>query len=187
MWLNFAFESQQQLVCDEVVRSLGGKFLTPDLSALGYVICPTSRAITEIELPPCSTVSSLLQQICGINLHQLQILSIRETLNDYGMKALSDVLKSCTSLKRSYLKFSEISPSGAEYVTDGFKCLTYLQELTLSFTSTTYGIMALLSGLRHLTNTELILGFRTQENNAVLELASGLLALRNTNLYDFEL
>ena len=44
--------------------------------------------------------------------------------------------------------------------------------------------MALLSGLRHFTNTELILGFRTLGNNAVLELASGLLALRNTNLYE---
>ena len=79
-----------------------------------------ARAIPEIKLPPCSIV--ILQQICEINLHQLPKLS---TLNDSGIIGFgSKILKD--------LKFSQISPSEAEYVADGLKCLTCLSVLMAS-------------------------------------------------------
>ena len=82
-----------------------------------------ARVIPEIKLPPCSTV--ILQQICEINLHQLPKLSMRDTLNDSGIIGFgSKILKD--------LKFSQISPSEAEYVADGLKRFTCLSLLMAS-------------------------------------------------------
>ena len=86
-YLHFAFESQQQVVSNEIVKRLHGQFrfyntlTSSDVSAIDYTISTTSEKIVEIKLPCCNKdgddrITSLLQTIQRQDLHNLQTLVI---------------------------------------------------------------------------------------------------------------
>ena len=190
--LRRAFESQQQVVCDAVVKQLRGRIwlyftLTPsDRSALGYVISTTSQQVTHLLVPPCDDITQLLQQISCKDFRKLETLIISDPMNDAGLQALSGVLKSCTGLQYADLKFQQLSPDGAKYVADRFKHLTSLKELNIQCSSTSSGgITTLFSGLQYLTSTRLSLIFECLDTSGASELASGLQLL--TDILNIEL
>ena len=183
--LRCAFESQQLLVYDEVVKQLQGQIwlystLTPsDRSALGYVISTTSQPVTRLVVPYCDDITQLLQQISCKDFRKLEILVISDSMNDSGLHALSGVLKSCTMLKYACLKFKQLSPDGAKDVAGRFKHLT-IEVLDIRCSSTSSGgVTTLFSGLRYLTVAELYLQFECLDTSEVLEVASGLQLLTN--------
>ena len=147
--LHCAFESQQQAVCDEVVKQLQGEIqlvstLTPsDRSVLGYVISTTSQPVTQLVVPHCDDITQLLQQISCKDFRKLEILIISDPMNDAGQQALFGVLKSCTMLQYANFNFKQLSPDGAEYVADRFKHLTSLNELDMRCSSTPSGGLSL--------------------------------------------
>ena len=190
--LHCAFESQQQVVCDEVVKQLWGRIwlyhtLTPsNRSVLGYVISTTSQPITELRVPHCDDITQLLQQISCKDFRKLKILEISDPMNDAGLQAISGVLKSCTMLQCAKLKFQQLSPDGAKCVPDRFKHITTLEKLDVQCSSTSSGsIRTLFSGLQYLTRTTLSLTFEYLDTRGALEVASGLQLL--TDILGIEL
>ena len=183
--LRCVFESQQQVVCDEVVKHFQGQIwlhstLTPsDRSVLGYVISTTSQPVTELHVPYCDDITQLLQQISCKDFRKLEKLIISDSMNNAGLQALSGVLKSCTMLIHAHFNFKQLSPDGAKYVADRFKHLT-IKNLNIQCSSTSSGgIATLFSGLQYLTSTRLTLIFESLDTSGALEVASGLQLLTN--------
>ena len=184
--LRCVFESQQQVVCDEVVKHFQGRIrlystLTPsDGSVLGYVISTTSQPVTELIVPHCDDITQLLQQISCNNFRKLESLTISAPMNDAGLQALSGILKSCASLQYASLEFQQLSPDGAKYVADGFKHLTIKKlDIYCSLSSSGGGVMTIFSGLQYLISTRLILRFECLDISGASEVASGLQLLTN--------
>ena len=184
--LRCAFESQQQVVCDEAVKQLQCKIwlhstLTPsDRSALVYVISTTSQSVTELRVPHCDDIIWFFQQISCNDFRKLNTLIISDPMKDAGLQALSGVLKSCTMLQCADLKIQQLSPDGAKSIADRFKHLTSLTKVSILCSSTSSGcVTTLFSGLHFLTSTRLILRFDCLDTSGVFEVASGLQLLTN--------
>ena len=183
--LRCVFESQQQVVCDEVVKQLLGRIrlystLTPsDGSVLGYVLSTSSQPVTELKVPHCDDITQLLQQISCNNFRKLESLTISAPMNDAGLQALSGILKSCASLQYASLEFQQLSPDGAKYVADGFKHLTIKKLDIYCSLSSSGGVMTIFSGLQYLISTRLILRFECLDISGASEVASGLQLLTN--------
>ena len=117
--LSFAFESQQPVVCDFLVRKLSGRLnfllLRVDIPALGYVIGNTSLPVTELRLQCWRSndddddgITALLQalQFNKEKLHNHQVLAIHNNLlNGADVTLLASVLKACTRITRADLSF----------------------------------------------------------------------------------
>ena len=188
--LRCAFESQQQVVCDEVVKQLQGQIrlsttLTPsDRSVLDYVISTTSQQVTQLNLPRCDNITLLLQQISCKDFRKLESLIILSPMNDAGLQALSVILKHCTGLQHASLSFQQLSPDGAKSIADRFKHLTSLMKVIILSSPTSAGINNI-AELKYIPSKLLILAFGCLDTSAVLEVASGLQLL--TNMLDIEL
>ena len=214
--LRYAFESQQHIVCDEVVKRLDSvfdfdsysltstfdnlkspvwplvcpgcsQFVHSDLSVVDYVMSTTSQTVKRICLPPGKVTVSFLKHIYSKNWYQLEVLIVKEPLDTSETRYLAAVLEFCTSLRVADLNFDRIGPEGAAYVLDGLKSLTNIQKLTLSCTSSSQGIQVLLNGLQHLKNAEILLAFEHLDIDGVAEVASGLQGLCNLNIFFLEL
>ncbi len=184
-----ALESQQQIVCDIVGEYCEGRYVilwpTPsDLYAMSYVILNTSHPVTEISLHIyLDDGTDFLECIRRKDFSTIQTLILSVNVKNHSSPALSDILKSCTSLIRLELSFHEISHDSAKAIAGRFKYLTSLQDMTITCYSTSGGITTLLSGFTHLKNsTKLILEFYDMDSRGVFEIGSGLQLLTNNNL-----
>ncbi len=191
---HFALESQQQVVCDKVVEHCEHvcdfDYPTPsasDLYAMSYVIYNTSHSVTEISLDTflgrSTDITDFLERIRSKDFSFLQTLQLNTKIKYSSTPALSDILKSCTSLIRLVLSFHEISHDSAKAIAGSFQYLTSLQDVSITCSSTSGGITTLLSGFTHLTNiTDLSLHFYDLDSSGVFEIGSGLQLLANSNL-----
>ncbi len=190
---HFALESQQQVVCDKVVEHCEGVCdfdnSTPsDLYAMGYVIYNTSHPVTQISIVynfivESPDITDFLERIRSKDFSPLQYLLLDGEIENISTPALSDILKSCTSLIRLELSFHEISHDSAKAIAGRFQYLTSLRGVRITCSSTSGGITTLLSGFTHLTNiTDLDLLFYKLDSRGVFEVGSGLQLLANSNL-----
>ena len=186
--LHFAFESQQPVVCDNLVRKISGQFnflilRFVDIPALGYVIGNTSLPVTMLH----STYyqfnddgSTALLQTLEFNkekLHNLQVLSIHSNmlLNGAHVTLLASVLKACTRLTRAHFRLKNIDSDSTSCLTDGFTYLFHLEQLAILCVESTPGaITVLLDGLQHLNNVDIRLRFAHLCISDVVELGRGL-------------
>ncbi len=176
-----ALESQQQVVCNKVGEYCEGNHFIyspapSDLYAMGYVIFNTSHPVTEISLDTVTDhidVANFLECIRSKDFSTLQTLIIGDIVN-ISAPALSDILKSCSSLIRLNLTLGEISHDNVKAITDRIKCLTSLKNVRIKCSSTLDGITTLLSGFTHLKNTELQLSFYDMDSRGMLEIGRGL-------------
>ncbi len=183
-------ESQQQVVCDKVEEHCEGNYSshwpTPSaLYAMGYLIFNASHPITGISLKDIldSTDSTeFLKCIRNKDFSLLQTLQLNTKIKNCSAPALSDILKSCTSLIELELSFLEIHHDNAKAVADRLKHLTSLKSVYVLCYSTSGGITTLLSGFTHVTSAELELRFYNMDCRGVLEIGNGLQLLTNSNL-----
>ena len=187
-FMQFAFESQQPVVCDEVVMRENGKFhfllpslMVSDLSAIGYVISCTSQPITELDFYSCTfgddIITALLQllQFHQRKLHQLEVLTIPYVNNSADVRAAASVITTCTSLRKVSLNFNVIDADIMKCLASELKSFSHLQELTLYFfRNTSSGITLLLNGLQNLLNTKFKLQFSRLNMSDVVGLGRGL-------------
>ena len=188
--LSFAFESQQPVVCDYLVRELSCSFGSLllgvfDIPALRYVIGNTSLPVTELHLTWWRSndddddgITALLQalQFNKEKLHNLRVLEICNILlNGAHVTLLASVLKACTRLTRADLSFKNIDSHSMSCLGDGLTSLFYLKSLDIRCEGSTPGaITVLLDGLQHLTNVDLNLRFTHLCISVVVELGRGL-------------
>ena len=198
--LSFAFESQQPVVCDFLVRTLSGKFhfllLRVDIHGLGYVIGNTSLPVTELSLmyfpSDDDDVSTALLRALQLNkekLHNLQELNIFDSfLNNAHVTLLASVLKACTRLTKASLCFKNIDSDSISCFADGLTSLLYLKSLDLECEGSTPGaITVLLDGLQHLTNVDLNITFAHLSISDAVELGRRLDQLTINRMYRLDL
>ena len=194
--LSFAFESQQPVVCDFLVRTLSGKFhfllLRVDIHGLGYVIGNTSLPVTELSLmyfpSDDDDVSTALLRALQVNkekLHNLQELNIFDSfLNNAHVTLLASVLKACTRLTKASLCLKNIDSDSISCFADGVTFLLYLKSLDLECEGSTPGaITVLLDGLQHLTNVDLNITFAHLSISDAVELGRRLDQLTINRVY----
>ncbi len=109
--IKLAYESQQKLVCDELVRHFEGKinlrFIHPyDVPTVVYVILTSSQSITEIYLSfrQASDMDYVLKQIQHEMLPELQVLNLSLTKDLNTINCLSNLIEGCSALREIYLE-----------------------------------------------------------------------------------
>ena len=193
--LRYGLESQQQVVCDKIMKqkmgSLGcNDILTPtDLQAIGYVIATTSEPITTLTLGDChydgeDRFTILLEELSNKDLHTLNRLEIISyIISGIEMNMLVNVLKSATNLVDLELKIKDSSPDDVKCLVDQIKQISIVGWLTLRCSSPVSSIKVLLSGLRGIApDISLWLLFEEVDAEGVLALGSGLELHTNTNI-----
>ena len=198
--LRYGLESQQQVVCDELMKQNKGSLecndiLTPtDLQAIGYIIATTSEPITTLTLGYChydgeDRFTILLEELSKKDLHTLNMLEIISSIiSGNEMNMLVNVLKSATNLTSLELKIKDSSPNDVKCLVDQMKQISGLHWLTLHCPSPASSIKVLLSGLRGITvSYSLTLLFEEVDVEGVLALGSGLELHTNTNITNLDL
>ena len=199
--LHFAFESQQPVVCDNLVRKISGQFnflllRFVDIPALGYVIGNTSLPVTELHsiyYQLNDDGSTALLQALEFNkekLRNLQLLTLHSNnlLNGAHVTLLASVLLSCTRLTRADLGFKNIDSDSMSCLVDGLTSLFYLKYLAILCVRTTPGaITVLLDGLQHLTDVVIAQRFAHLSIRDVVEVGSGLDQLNINRVHRLEL
>ena len=191
--LRYAFESQQKLVCDEIMKQKKGSLrcydiLTPtDLQAIGYIIATTSEPVSELRLNDClyddDRITILLEQLSQKKVCALNTLEICSTIYSNEISRLVNVLKFATSLIDLELNIKNITPDEATCLVDQMKQIAGLNFLTLHYSSPASSIKVLLDGLRGIAaSASLRLSFEEVDKEGVLALGSGLELHTNTNI-----
>ena len=197
--LRYGLESQQKVVCDEIMKQKKGSLccddiLTPtDLQALGYIIATTSEPITELRLNDFhyddDRITILLEQLTLKDLHSLEYLKISSFISGNEINMLVNVLKSATNLKRLELKIKDSSPDDVKCLVDQMKQISGLWQLTLHCSSpASSSIKVLFSGLRGTAaSASLKLSFEEVDAEGVLALGNGLELYMNSNIRHLDL
>ena len=183
--VHYAFESQQQLVCDEVVKQRNGalcffKIHTPtDIQAIEYLITTTSQPITKLVLKyyhydEDDYITILLERLTRKDLCKLETLEFSFKLSDNKVNILFNILKLATNLNKLVIKLKDIDCDSAKCFIDHLKHLTSLKYLKLSCSSPPPSIKELVCGLQCLTKTEFHLSFEDVDTESALALVSGL-------------
>ena len=188
-----AYESQQRVVCDIIVKGSKGKLnfnnstLSPaDMSAVGYVISTTSHPVTHLAMAGCHLhddhVTTLLKKIIHNKLKCIEEMCFHiNNIGDEGAVALADGLKSCSNLQYLALSANSINDEGAVALADGLKSCNNLQHLTLHTNSISdEGAVALADGLKSCNNL-LVLNLSTNNisGEGAVALADGLKPCNN--------
>ena len=192
--LRYGYESQQQDVCDEVVKELEGSlcfgvFLTlTDLQAIGYVLTTTSQPVTELSLYDQyyddDRISILLEQLSQINLSKLKDLKIYLTIHGNEVVMLINILKA-TNLDWLTLGIKNIGPGDAERLVDQMKHFTKLEHLILDISAPPKSINVLVKGLSFVTNVYCLqLLLKALDAEGALALGSGLQLHTNITILD---
>ena len=136
-----AYESQQRVVCDSIVKggelSYGYSTLSlADMTAVGYVISTTSHPVAHLAMAGCHLhddhVRTLLKKIILNKLKCIEEMRFHgNNIGDEGAVALADGLKSCSNLQRLRLSTNNIGAEGAVALADGLKSCSNLQDLPL--------------------------------------------------------
>ena len=95
---------------------------------------------------------------------------------------MCDALKYCTNLKKLKLSFRGISVEDCHCVAVVIRGLTSLQEMSLSCTGFSEGIMSLLSGVQKNSGLQLKLEFVGLDQGGVQEISGGLQLLSDVYL-----
>ena len=192
--LRYGLESQQKVVCDEIMKQKQGflwcyNILTPtDLQAIRYVIATTSEPVTRLELGDChydgeDRFTILLEELSKKDLHTLNILEIYSIISGNEMNMLVNVLKSATNLNDLKLNIKDSSPDDLKCLVDQMKQISGLGWLRLQCSSSASSIKVLLSGLVGITvRYSFTLLFEEVDAEGVLALGSGLELHTNTNI-----
>ena len=193
----YGYESQQQNVCDEVVKKRNGSlqfysFLTPtDLQAIGYVLTTTSQSVTELLLRHYyddDRITILLEHLSQINLNKLKYLSIYLTIHGNEIVMLVNILKSATNLYCLTLHIKNIGPDDTERLVDQMKHFTNLTFLLLRISAPPESINVLAKGLSFVTNVSYVnLSFEALDAEGALALSSGLQLKLHTNIAQLDL
>ena len=191
--LRYGLESQQKVVCDEIMKQNKGflrcDILTPtDLQALGYIIATTSEPVTSLILGDChydgeDRFTILLEQLSKKDLHTLYWLKISSIISGNEINVLVNVLKSATNLADLELKIKDSSPDDVKCLVYRMKAISRLHQLKLHCSSPASScIKVLLSGLVGITlRYGIELSFEEVDAEGVVALGSGL-ELTNTNI-----
>ena len=135
-----AYESQQRVVCDSIVKGSGGKLSynnstlsLADMTAVGYVISTTSHPVTLLAMAGCHLhddhVRTLLKKIILNKLKCIEEMRFHgNNIGAEGAVALADGLKSCSNLQYLYLSTNNIGTEGAVALADGLKSCSNLQD-----------------------------------------------------------
>ena len=183
--VHYAFESQQQLVCDEVVKQQNGaltfnKTITPtDIPAIEYLVTTTSQPITKFVLKyyhhdENDNITTLLERLSEKDLCKLKTLEIPFKICGNKVNILSKILKSATNLNILIIKLKNIDCDSTKCFIDDLKHLTSLKYLELSCSSPPPSIKELVCGLQCLTKTEFHLSFEDVDTEGALALGCGL-------------
>ena len=162
-----AYESQQHVVCDSIVKGSMGKLSydicilsLADMTAIGYVISTTSHPVTELSMVRSHLhvdhVRTLLRNISNNKLKCIKNLDLHgNNIGSEGVVALADGLKSCNNLQILNLYSNNIGVEGAVALADGLKSCNNLHKLYLSDNSIgDEGLEVLADGLKSYNNLE---------------------------------
>ena len=162
-----AYESQQRVVCDRIVKRSRGKLSyntstlsLADMTAVGYVISTTSHPVTHLAMAGCHLhddhVRTLLKKIIHNKLKCIE--DMRFPYNNIGTEgavALAGGLKSCSNLQDLNLCTNNIGGEGAVALAGGLKSCSNLQVLHLSTNNIgDEGTVALADGLKSCSNVQ---------------------------------
>ncbi len=173
-YLSCAFESQQTMVCDKIIRSMHKKLDFPskitsfDIVCVDYVTSNTSEVVTEIDMPKSDTIT-LLQNIHEKHFSCLTKLEFYEELGeDKELMTLGRILELCTQLKEVNLSLKHISDEGARYISKSFN--VEIRILRLSFSSCSEGMYIILSELKPHEGFMLVLTFKKLCKKGIAEM-----------------
>ena len=187
-----AFESQQAITCDSVVRfgecgtlSFVNVITPSDFSGIVYILTNTTAPINTIVFKRCDI--STLEKNSGVGVRaladslkhcpNLQTLNLRgSSIGDDGARALAGGLKHCPNLQTLNLGGSSIGGDGARALAGGLKHCPNLQTLNLGGNSIgDDGARALADGLKHCPNLQTLdLKFNSIGDDGARALAGGL-------------
>ena len=196
--VRYGYESQQQSVCDELVKQLNGslnfyKILTPtEIQAIKYIITTTTQPVSEISLRHSlyddDRITILIDQLSQMNLQRLGTLNIYSPMHGNENNMFVNVLKSATNLRRLRLNIKDISSDDTKCFIDQMKHLTSLKYLDLYFSAPPNSINVLLTGLSFLTKIHsLNLSLEDVDTENPLTLGSRLCLHITTNLHTLDL
>ena len=194
-----AYESQQRVVCDSIVKESRGELsynnstLSPaDMTAVGYVISTTSHPVTHLAMDECHLhddhVRTLLKKIIHNRLKCIEKIHFRgNNIGDEGAVALADGLKSCSNLQVLALSVNNIGAEGTVALADGLKSCSNLQDLDLSNNNIgDEGAVALADGLKSCSNLQdLTLTTNNIGDKGAVALADGLKSCSNLQCLSF--
>ena len=139
----YAFESQQKIFCDFVVKDTNGmlrfgNLMTPtDFLSVGYVIKTSSHPVIELSIRSYfdqddeNRNSLVLSQLQESNLSQLKALHFWSLICDADTESLCEVLKNAKNIERLKLKFKHKDSNYSELLACQISQCTYLYCLTL--------------------------------------------------------
>ena len=195
--MRYGYESQQLVVCDEVVKHFMGslKFsnvVTPtDLVAMGYVIATTSQPVTALSLYSLQyddRLKLLLATLSQKTLHNLKYLYLSPPIYGQHLFMLINILKSATNLESITLGIMDFGPDEAEGLVGQLKQLSSLKSLKLRPTAAPSSIHVLVKALSSLSNElKITLSFEDVDTEGARALGSALQFHTSTNLYGLNL
>ena len=188
-----AYESQQRVVCDSIVKRSTGNLIyknctltLADMTALGYVISTTSHPVTEQVMAGCHLhddhVRTLLREVSHIKLKCMEKLDLSANkICADGAAALAYGLKSSKNLQELWLFDNNIGADGAATLADGFKSCNNLKTFSLSDNNIgDSGAAALADGLKYCNNLQTLwLSNNSISADGAAALADGLKSSNN--------
>ena len=186
--LSCAFESQQQVICDQVLKLQNGVlfFVVDHLSAfdfacLNYVTSNSSEQISDLRMSSSDTLT-LLQNIHDHHFPNLQTLDLREYFDeDTDFKSFGRILGQCTRLEKMHLHLTKLNNKNAQYICDAFKLIN-LSYLHIICSSSSEGMSILLSGLIHHCQLQLDLNIEMFSQSGINEVIAGLNSISHVQL-----
>ena len=151
-----AFDLQQQIVCDEVLKINSGRLRcanvqTPaDILAIDYVIATSSLSLTQLMIHNYEhddeRITSLFSHLEENDMQELHDLSF-STLFDNGTASLCEVMKSAINITSLTLYIKHTCSCNAAKLANQINHCTKLQFLTLSYSGNQECIQSFVNSL----------------------------------------
>ena len=151
-----AFDLQQQIVCDEVLKGKSGRLMsfnvqTPaDIQAMDYIIATSSLSLTKLGIHTYEhddeRIISLFSHLQKKDLQELKFLSFN-TLFDNGTASLCEVVKSATNITFLQLIIKYTCSCNATKLANQINHCTKLEFLHLRYSGTAECIQSFVSSL----------------------------------------
>ena len=151
-----AFDLQQQIVCDEVLKGKSGRLMsfnvqTPaDIQAMDYVIATSSLSLTKLGIHTYEhddeRIISLFSHLQKKDLQELKFLSFN-TLFDNGTASLCEVVKSATNITFLQLIIKYTCSCNATKLANQINHCTKLEFSHLRYSGTAECIQSFVSSL----------------------------------------
>ena len=151
-----AFDLQQQIVCDEVLKGKSGRLMsfnvqTPaDIQAMDYVIATSSLPLTQLTIQTYEhddeRIISLFSHLQKKDLQELKFISFG-TLFDNGTASLCEVVKSATNITFLALTIEHTCSCNATKLANQINHCTKLNNLQLHYSGTAECIQSFVTSL----------------------------------------